>query len=85
MRERPSVDKIATALAHPQNPVGKGFTGTDTDEQRIDCVARVLHDSDLSIEALSAIVDGDKDFEGSPDDEKAFMDIGADIANCFSD
>ena len=84
MPERPSVERIATALADPQNPVGKGLGGVDTDVQRIDCIARVMHGSDMSDEALNAIVDGDKDFEGSDDDAKAVAAISGDIANCIT-
>jgi hypothetical protein len=84
MTERPSVEAIAAALADPHNPVGKGFAGALTDDERFDCVARVLHGSQLSVEALNAIVHGDRDFEGGDRDSKALAAISGDIADCVS-
>ena len=47
---------------------------------------RRFHDSDLSDEALQAIVDGDEDFTGSKDDQDIASDedFQADIAKCVT-
>ena len=61
-RWRPSEDDIA------ERPQGRTATGSATcsaaSDEAIDCMAKALHDSDLSDDALQAIVDGDEDFKG---------------------
>ena len=68
----PSVDELADAM--------KGNDEFDTlvegaGEDVIDCLAEALHDSDLSDEALQALVDGDEDFDGDSDDEEALSKV----------
>jgi hypothetical protein len=77
---RPSVDDISKSLKSSDSPFGQ--MTTDASDDVIDCIAKALHDSDLSDGALQALVDNDKDFKGSDDDEKAVQDISSDLATC---
>ena len=68
---RPSEDDIAKALKDKDNPAGRGVRRDPAGRATtiIDCIAKALHDSDLSDDALQAIVDGDEDFKGSKGDD----------------
>jgi hypothetical protein len=79
---RPSTDDIAKALKDKGNPIGASFG--EAGDDAIDCIAKVLHDSDLSDDALQALVDGDSDFDGSKDDAKAVADMTDDFAKCVT-
>jgi hypothetical protein len=76
---RPSTDEIADALRGEDNPFGA--LASDNDEA-IDCIAEALHDSDLSDEALQAIVDNDEDAEAEDGDEEALTDLQGEITDC---
>jgi hypothetical protein len=78
---RPSTDEIADALNDNSD---FGQLTKDASDDAIDCFAKVLHDSDLSDEALQALVDGDKDFDTSKKDQKAVTDITDDLAKCLT-
>jgi hypothetical protein len=80
--DRPSTDDIAKALKDHNNSASALATGASDDA--IDCVAKTLHDSDLSDGALKALVGGDDDFEGDKDDEKALTDIIDDVQKCVT-
>ncbi|HEX5089112.1 MAG TPA: hypothetical protein VFV89_14990 [Nocardioides sp.] len=80
--DRPSSDDIAKALKDDGNSASALATGAG--DEAIDCIAEALHDSDLSDDALQALVDGDDSFEGSKDDEKAITDIADDIGKCLT-
>jgi hypothetical protein len=81
---RPSADDIAKALKDKGNPAGAAFSTTGAADDAIDCIAKALHDSDLSDDALQAIVDGDKGFGGSSKDAEAMADpdFRDDIVKC---
>jgi hypothetical protein len=81
---RPSTDEIAKALKDKDNPAGAAFGSSGAASDAIDCIAKVLHDSDLSDDALQALVDGDSNFEGNKDDEKAVADMTDDFAKCIT-
>jgi hypothetical protein len=83
---RPSEDDIAKALKDGDNPAGAAFGSSGLDEKTIDCIAKAFHDSDLSDDALQAIVDGDEDYTGSKDDQKIAEDenFQADLLKCVS-
>lgn len=66
---RPSVDDISESLQDSD------MMGGEVDAKVADCVAEAFHDSDLSDEALQAIVDQDEDYEPSEDDEKAIESV----------
>ena len=46
--------------------------------------AKALHDSDLSDDALQAIVDGDEDYDEENEDAEALADAQADFAKCIT-
>jgi len=79
---RPSQDDIAKALKDSDNPASAMATAA-SDEQ-IDCIAKALHDSDLSDDALQAIVDGDEDYKGGKEDDKALEGMATDVAKCIT-
>lgn len=79
---RPSAGEIEDALNDSDNPAGAQVADTLTEEQ-ISCVAEAFEASDLSDDALNALVDGDEDFEGSDEDEAALQDIlTEDLTEC---
>jgi hypothetical protein len=77
---RPSEDDISKALK--DNSSFGDLSGAG--DEAIDCIAKALHDSDLSDEALQAIVDGDEDYKGSSDDTKAATAMADDMAKCIT-
>ncbi len=83
---RPSEDDIAKALKDSDNPAGQAFQAGGTSDDVIDCIAKALHDSDLSDDALQAIVDGDEDYDGSKKDEDvvASGDLTDEIGKCVT-
>jgi hypothetical protein len=83
---RPSTEDIAKALKDKDNAAGQAFGASGVDDKTIDCIAKAFHDSDLSDDALQAIVDGDDDFKGDKDDEKVLddPDFAADVAKCVT-
>ena len=78
---RPSEDEIAKALKG--NAEFSQITDGASDTV-IDCIAKTLHDSDLSDEALQALVDGDENFDGNKEDTQALADVSADFAKCIT-
>jgi hypothetical protein len=83
---RPSSDDIAKALKDKGNPAGAAFGSTGAADDAIDCIAKALHDSKLSDDALNAIIKGDKGFDGSKKDTEALADpdFSADIQKCVT-
>ena len=69
---RPSVDDISKVLTD-----GVEFGGEDVEvpEEQADCIAKVFHDSDLSDDALNAIVEKDDDYDASDKDEEALVSL----------
>jgi hypothetical protein len=78
---RPSEGDIADAMK--ENAEFSQLTDGASDEV-VDCIAKALHDSDLSDDALQAIVDGDEDYDEDEDDTKALADASADFAKCIT-
>jgi hypothetical protein len=77
---RPSEDDIAKSLK--TNSAFGDLSGASDDA--IDCIAKALHDSDLSDDALQAIVDGDEDYKADSDDTKAATEMVDDIGKCVT-
>lgn len=71
---RPSQDEIADSIKD-DSEFSDVLEGGD---EEIDCLAETLHESDLSDEALQAIVDGDEDYEPSKEDEAALTEVFTD-------
>src|SRR5688500_19628692 len=77
---RPSVDEISTVLSEGSEIGGEDFS---IPEEQADCVAKAFHESDLSDDALNAMVDKDEDYEASDADEKALTEISTEkVAEC---
>jgi len=83
---RPSADDLAKALKDHDNSVAAQFTEAfpDASAGTLDCIAKVLHDSKVSDDALQAIVDGDDDFKGSDKDSQALQDATTGMAKCIT-
>jgi hypothetical protein len=78
---RPSVDEISTMLSEGGEIGGEEVS---IPEEQADCVAKAFHESDLSDDALNAMVDKDEDYEASDADEKALTEISTDtVAECL--
>jgi hypothetical protein len=79
---RPSTDDIAKALKDKGNPNGIALASAASDAA-IDCIAKALHDSDLSDDALQALIDG-KGFGASSKDAQVVADpsFQAEIVKC---
>ena len=78
---RPSTGEIEDALKSDDNAMGALTAGAG--DEVIKCVAEALHDSDLSDEALQAIVDNDEDASAEDGDDEALVAIQDDIAACI--
>ena len=78
---RPSVDEISAVFQEGSEIGGEEFS---LPEDQADCVAKAYHESDISDEALNAIVEKDEDYEASEDDQKALENVSTDkIAECM--
>lgn len=82
--ERPTQEEVSKALQDKDNPAAASFASADFDKEVLDCIADVLHKSDLSSDALKALVDGDEEFRGTDDDEKAITAVQTDLIDCSS-
>lgn len=80
---RPSTADIEQGLKDNGQEMGVDMSAAGDDVLK--CVAKALHDSDLSDDALKAMVDGDKEFEGNEDDTKALADAQGDMTKCATD
>jgi hypothetical protein len=81
---RPSEDDIAKALRDKGNPNSAGLAASGAADKAINCFAKVLHDSDLSDDALQALVDGKANYTANKDDAKAIKDIAGDLTKCVT-
>ena len=85
---RPSEDDIAKALKDKDNAIGAAIASTgggEVTDDIIDCIAKALHESDVSDDALQAIVDNDEDYKGSDKDAEALQDaMTTDLAKCIT-
>jgi len=79
---RPSEDDIANALKDKGNPIGASIPSSAAADDAIDCIAKAFHDSDLSDDALQAIVDGDEDYATDKDDAEAIAGLSDEIIKC---
>ncbi len=68
---RPSVDEISSGI---QDNMGDQLGGDVTDDMA-KCLATAFHDSDLSDDALQAIVDGDENYDASDEDTAALSSL----------
>ena len=79
---RPSVDELSAVLSEGSEIDGQEFSFP---EEQADCIAKAFHDSDISDDALNAMVDKDEDYEPSDEDTKALTNLGTEeMAACMS-
>ena len=78
---RPSVDEISQVLQDGGDIGGEDFSFP---EDQADCVAKAFHESDLSDDALNAMVEKDNDYEPSDTDTKALTGIQSDVMTCVT-
>lgn len=77
--DRPSQAEVKKAITSEDSVLG-----TAIPEAAADCVAKALVDSDLSDKTLNALVEGDEDYKGSDEDQKALSGLGADVSKCVA-
>ena len=78
---RPSVEELSQSIQDSDLAGGE-----DVDPKVADCVAEAFHESDLSDDALQAIVDQDEDYDASKEDEEAIETVTAgSLADCLTD
>ena len=79
--DRPSVDEISAVFQEGGEIGGETMS---VPEDQADCVAEAFHESDISDEALTALVEKDEDYEPSESDEKALETISTEnVAECL--
>lgn len=78
---RPSVDEISKVLTEGGEVQGEQFS---LPGDQADCVAEALHSSEMTDEALNALVEKDDDFEPSNADEEAMTGIQEDVVGCIT-
>lgn len=83
--DRPTAKEISSSLHEGKAAEAMGVDGGSLPAKVVDCMAAALHDSDLSDEALQALVDGDTRFEGSAADNEALQGVTSDISACTAD
>lgn len=77
---RPSVDEISDTIQNGD------VLGSDIDSDVADCIAEAFHDSDLSDDALQAIVDEDEDYEPSSEDQDALSTVSTSaVTDCVAE
>lgn len=82
---RPSVDEVAQALTKGGEDSMLGAAAAGLNDKGAECLAKALVDSKLSSKSLRAIVEGDKDYEGSEADTKALSGLTADMTKCVTE
>lgn len=77
---RPSVDEISDTIQNGD------VLGSDLDASVADCIAEAFHDSDLSDDALQAIVDEDEDYDASDEDQEALSSVSTSaVTDCVAE
>jgi len=79
---RPTTDELAKPMTSGKIADDMGVSGLP--KKVITCIAQKFHDSDLSDDALRAIVNDDEDFDGKSGDEDALDKIQSDVTSCAS-
>lgn len=76
---RPSADDLSKALTSKKSVIGTALTKTQAD-----CASKILVDSKVSSETLNALVENNKDYEGSKSEGKklttAFSKVATECA-----
>jgi hypothetical protein len=75
--ERPTQAELKKAITSDDS-----VFGTSIPESAADCIAGALEKSDVSDKTLNAIVENDKDYKGSDEDEKALTSLQSEVTKC---
>lgn len=67
---RPSQQELADSISSGDSALGSAIP-----EEAADCFAKVIHESDLSDDALQAMVDGEENYDASDEDKEAAEDL----------
>ena len=80
---RPSVDEISKVMTDGGEFAGQDFSFP---KEQADCIAKLFHESDLSDDALNAMVEKDEDYKASKEDEEvaASFATNEDFAACVT-
>ncbi len=79
---RPSADDLVESLTATDSTFGSPEMFEALPDDVLQCIAQELVDSDLSDEALQAIVEGDAEFEASEEDEAAVEQLASSLEDC---
>lgn len=80
---RPSPDEISASLQQEVKTGHDALIKDSVDKRAADCMGQVLYKSDLSDEALQAVVDGTEHYDASKADEKAMEKVAPQFVNCI--
>jgi hypothetical protein len=80
---RPSSAEISASLQQEARTGSDAILKGSIDKHAADCMGQVLHDSDLSDDALRAVVDGDEKYDASKADKQAMAKVAPDFVNCI--
>jgi hypothetical protein len=81
-KDRPTVTAVSRALTEGKNSL-LGPVADQIDDETARCIAQALVDSDLTDQALKALVAGDKSYKPSPEDEKALDPVSTQMVQCI--
>ena len=76
------MDEISRSLQQEAKTGNDAIIKDSIDQKSADCMGRVLYKSDLSDEALRAVIEGKDDFDASKADEKAMAKVAPEFVNC---
>ena len=75
--DRPTQAELKKAITSEDSVFGSSIP-----KSAADCIAGALEKSDISNKTLNAIVESDKDYKGSKDDEEALTSLQSDLTKC---
>jgi len=82
---RPSADTIASSLEGGDAAKLLDIDKGDISDSAANCLAKKLHDSDLSNATLNALVKGDEDYNASDSEEDKLKSVFTDAMSCMTD
>lgn len=75
--DRPTQAELKKAITSEDSVFGSSIP-----ESAAGCIAGALEKSDISDKTLNAIIEGDKDYKGSKDDDKALTSLQSEVTKC---
>ena len=83
--DRPSADDVSKSLTDGKAGGLMNLPANTLTDKVADCLAKAIVDSDLSDDAVNALVDGDAKYKGGKDDTKAMTSVATKLADCAKD